>query len=189
VFVALVAAIVVAGGATTAAVSSAGSAASGAALTRAGTKAGPERSRTARVRLVQRGVRIDAQATADADDCAAHSYGEVYNFFLQHPCVAMHRAGFQIRDRKGEVVLVAVSWVEMPNEKDARALKALVDVHGTGNVIELTREQGRYRTVRYTGDVYASRRDGTVVANAQAQPVAPGVTGLALTSLATDLVR
>jgi hypothetical protein len=43
-----------------------------------------------------------------------------------------------------------VSWVEMPDEAGARALKQLVDGNGTGNVTELSRERGRYRTVRYT---------------------------------------
>ena len=185
--VALVAAAAVAGGASTA-VSSAGSLGSGANV-RAGTQVGPQRSQAARARLVARGVRVDAQATDDAADCAAHSYGEVRDFFRQRPCVALHRAAFQVRDDRGDVVLIAVSWVEMPDEAGARAFKTLVDVHGTGNATELSRERGRYRSVRFTGDAYASRRDGTVVANAQAQPVAPGTTGLALTSITSELVR
>jgi hypothetical protein len=77
----------------------------------------------------------------------------------------------------------------MTDETDARALQRLLDTHGTGNLLELSREQGRYRTLRSTGDFYASRRDGTVVSNAQAQPVARGASGLALTSIVTDLAR
>jgi hypothetical protein len=50
----------------------------------------------------------------------------------------------------------------------------LLDADGTGNMTELTRERGRYRSVRYTGDAHASGRDGTVPVNAQAQPVARG---------------
>jgi hypothetical protein len=52
--------------------------------------------------------------------------------------------------------------------------------------VELSRERGRYQAVRYTGDFYASRLEGTVVSNAQAQPVARGTTGLVLTVLVND---
>ncbi|WP_322769241.1 hypothetical protein [Frankia sp. Cr1] len=77
----------------------------------------------------------------------------------------------------------------MPDLDGARAYKQLVDASGTGNITELSREDGHYRTVRYTGYRYASRRDGTVVANAQAEPVARGWTGLALTSIVNEAVR
>lgn len=74
-------------------------------------------------------------------------------------------------------MLVAVAWVEMPTAEDARALHVLVDGDGTGNVTELNRERVRYRDVRFSGAAYESRRDGTVVVNAQAQPA--GRTALA----------
>jgi hypothetical protein len=87
------------------------------------------------------------------------------------------------------VVLLAISWVEMADEATAREFHQLVDSHATGNITELSRERGRYRPVRYTGDIYASHRDGTTVSNAQAQPVARGGAGLALTSIVTHAVR
>jgi hypothetical protein len=145
--------------------------------------------RSAKVRLVRRGLRVDGHLQPDGATCAEHAYGQVRNFFLGRPCADLHRAQFQVRDKKGDVVLVAVSWVQMPDLDSARAYKRLVDAYGTGNIIELSREGGRYRTVRYTGQRYASRRDGTVVANAQAEPVARGWTGLALTSLVNETVR
>ena len=54
---------------------------------------------------------------------------------------------------------------------------------------ELSRDRGQYRTVRYTGDAFASRLDGPVVINAQAEPVARGWAGLALTSIATNVAQ
>jgi hypothetical protein len=146
-------------------------------------------SAAAEARLARQGVRVTARVTDDATDCVAHSYGQVQQFFRERPCAGLHRAQFELRDRNGDVVLVPVSWVEMPDEAGARALKQLVDGHGTGNVTELSRERGRYRTVRYTGGAYTSRRDGTVVVNAQAQPVARGWAGLALTSIVTNAVQ
>ena len=118
----------------------------------------------------------------------SRSYGQVREFFRAHPCSSLRRAQFEVRDRNGDVALVPVAWVEMPTGAQARQLKTLMDSGGTGNVTELSRERGRYRTVRYTGDAYASRRDGTTVVNAQAQPVARGWAGLALTSVVTNTV-
>jgi hypothetical protein len=91
-----------------------------------------------------------------------------------------------VRDRKGDVVLVATSWVGMADAAGARRLKKLLDSSGSGNVTELSRERGRYQAVRYTGDFYASRLTDTVVSNAQAQPVARGASGLAVTVLVND---
>lgn len=138
---------------------------------------------------MRHGVRVTARTTGDTTDCVKHSYGQVQDFFRRQPCTALHRALFEVRDRKGALVLVAVSWVQMPDEAGARALLELLDTNGSGNVTELSREQGRYRTVRYTGAAYASHRDATVVVNAQAQPVARGATGLALTSIVTNAVH
>lgn len=146
-------------------------------------------SAAAEARLVRQGTRVSARVTDDSADCVTHSYGQVQQFFREHPCAGLHRAQFELRDRNGDVLLVPVSWVEMPDAASARALKQLVDGNGTGNVTELSRESGRYRAVRYTGDVYASRRKGTVVVNAQAQPVARGWVGLALTSIVTNVVQ
>ncbi|MBW0106025.1 hypothetical protein [Pseudonocardia sp. KRD291] len=141
------------------------------------------------VRLTGAGVRVTGRVVDDAADCAAHSHGLVREFFQAHPCASLRRAQFEIRDRKGDVALVPIAWVEMPTEREARELKTLVDAGGSGNVTELSRERGRYRSVRYTGDAYASRRDGAVVVNAQAHPVARGWAGLALTSIATNAIE
>ncbi|WP_433504877.1 hypothetical protein ACQP04_35920 [Pseudonocardia halophobica] len=134
-------------------------------------------------------MHLSAKVTDDSADCVANSYGQVRDFFRRTPCTALHRAYFELRDQKGDAAIVAVSWVEMPDESSARALKQLMDSSGTGNVTELSRERGKYRTVRYTGDAYASRRDGPVVINAQAEPVARGWAGLALTSIATNVAQ
>lgn len=136
-----------------------------------------------------RGVRVTGRLTDNEPDCVAHSYGQVQQFFRRHPCRNLQRAQFEVRDPKGDVVLVPVAWVEMPDETQALALKQLLDSGGTGNVTEISRERGKYRSIRYTGDAYASRRDGAVVVSAQAQPVVRGRVGLALTSIATNAVQ
>jgi hypothetical protein len=139
-------------------------------------------------RLVRQGFRVNFKATSDGTDCVGRSYGQVQNFFRRHPCSALYRAYFEVQDRQGDRVLVAVSWVRMPDGPSASALMQLDDATGTGNVTELSREEGKYRSVRYTGLIYTSALDtsGTVFVNVQAQPVARGTTGVELTSLVTN---
>lgn len=153
------------------------------------TRVGNQSSQAVEARLVRQGIRVTGRLTEDGASCAEHAYGQVEDFLRRRPCTGLHRAVLELRDRNGDVVLLAVSWVEMPDEASARAYQDLVDTHGSGNVTELSRERGRYRTVRYTGYPYASSRDGVVVVNAQAQPVGRGTGGLALTSIVTEAVR
>lgn len=162
---------------------------SGSSSSRAGDRGkGPDLPQLT-ARLSRQGVRIEGQDRNDASDCVAHSHGQVQTFFRDHPCTSLRRLLLRIRDRGGNVALVAIASVRMPSDADARELKELLDKGGTGNITELSRERGRYRTVRFTGDAYASRRDGALVVNAQAQPVVRGSSGLALTSIVTNVVR
>ncbi|MHA6620154.1 hypothetical protein ACU436_23910 [Pseudonocardia sp. DLS-67] len=125
---------------------------------------------SAQLRLLRQALRVE-QRFDSTDDCVAHSYGQVREFFREQPCVALHRAWFDVRDGRRGLVLVAVSWVEMPDTRSARELHELVDTYGTGNVTELSREEGPHRRVRFTGKHYVSRRDGPTVMNAQAEPI------------------
>ncbi len=125
-------------------------------------------------RLRARGLQV-RQLDSDArDGCTAHSYGQVEDFFRQNPCTALHRALFEVQDDSGRA-LVAVAWVDMPDESGARRYQQLVDRHTTGNVRELS------TAVRWTGERYVSTRDGVTVVNAQAEPVGatPAAVGLA----------
>lgn len=139
-------------------------------------------------RLRRQGLQVRLRASSDDTDCAARSYGQARLFFRAHPCVSMHRALLEITAKGAGTVLVAIASVRMPDERTAAELKALLDRYGTGNLTELSRQSGRYRRVRFTGQAYASRRDGDTVTNAQAQPVAPGPIGRRLTEIVTNAV-
>jgi hypothetical protein len=134
-------------------------------------------------RLARKGLHGSGQLEHDGATCAEHAYGQVKAFFERKPCTDLYRAQLELKDRQGDTVLVAISWVEMPDESSARAYKTLVDAPGTGNVTELSRESGRYRTIRYTGLRYHSNSHGTTVSNVQAEPVARGWTGIALQTI------
>lgn len=134
------------------------------------------------LRLGRKGYQVRARSRFDGSDCAGHAYGSVAIFFRDRPCLALARTVFEVRDRRGKVVLIAVSSVGMPDEAGARAYLKLVDRHGTGNITELSRDQGPYRSVRYVGIPYESWTNELVVTNVQVQPVGrgPGDTVLAM---------
>lgn len=166
-----------------------GASGAGSSGARGSIRVGNQNSAAVEARLVRKGFRVTTRLTDDGTSCAEHAYGQVQDFLSRRPCAGLHRASLEVRDRDGDVVLLAVSWVEMPDEASARAFNELVDIHGSGNITELSRERGRFQTIRFTGYPYASGRDDTVVVNAQAQPVARGAGGLALTSIVTEAVR
>ena len=105
----------------------------------------------------------------------SHSYGEVQDFFRTHPCAALFRALLEVRDGRSNVALVAIAWVDMPDADQAQQLQSLMDEFGTGNITELSRENGGQR---FSGQYYRSAREDTTVVNVQAEPV--GVRGEAI---------
>ena len=96
-------------------------------------------------------------------NCAQNSYGQVHKFFLSDPCKWLARVSLTLDAAGHPVALVAISWVEMPNAVQADQYKHLVDTQGTGNITELTRIEGPYQTVRYSGQYYLSGRYRTAV--------------------------
>jgi len=134
-------------------------------------------------RLARKGLHGNGRLEHDGATCAEHAYGQVRTFFQRQPCADLYRAQLELKDQKGDTVLIAISWVEMPDEASTQTYKKLVDAPGTGNITELSREGGRFRTVRYTGLRYHSGSHGTTVSNAQAEPVARGWTGVALQTI------
>jgi hypothetical protein len=112
-----------------------------------------------------------------------HSYGQVQDFFRVHPCTALFRALLEVSDNSGNIALVAIAWVDMPDPEQARQLQQLMDRPTTGNVTEFSREKGGQR---FSGDYYRSACDGSTVVNVQAEPVGSARTALALAKLAAD---
>ncbi len=129
-------------------------------------------------RLERRGLRVERRTESFSTDCAAHSYGQVQDFFQAHPCDALFRGLYEVHGAGGSRVLVAVAWVDMPDVAEAIEFKNLVDRWGTGNITELSKEQSLYRRVRFTGQQYASVQDGSTVVNAQVEPLGSTAVGV-----------
>jgi hypothetical protein len=73
-------------------------------------------------------------------------------------------------------MLVAISWVAMPDSSSAKAYKNLVDMPGAGNVTELSREVKPYKNIKFDGSPHESGLHGTDVWNVQVKPVFPATT-------------
>ena len=127
--------------------------------------------KNARSALLASGYRYIDFAEESDSSCEPHSYDLVRDFFRSHPCEWLVRAYLAVHDGNLGVVLVALSWVGMPDASTAAEYKKLVDTGGTGNITELSRDTGPYRTIKYSGRFYTSGLDGSSVWNVQLQPV------------------
>lgn len=138
--------------------------------------AGNALSRTAKAGFIRaddalKSERHETRLSMDFDtDCVGHSEGEVRDYFLSHPCKHMARAYIQVGDTNRHLILVAISWVEMPGIADAREYLRLVDVDA-GNVIELSRETKRFKNVTYEDRTYMFGIKGTFVWQVEVKPL------------------
>lgn len=99
-------------------------------------------------------------------DCAAKSYDETKKFFQDNPCSSLTRALYST-ESGGAKALVSVVLVGMPDSDKAKALKALTEKDGTGNVTDLVKD-GTYKAsgaprVSGADAAYSSSVDGTNV--------------------------
>jgi hypothetical protein len=116
--------------------------------------------------------RIVSHSVDNTGPCENHSYGKVQEFFQKNQCVSLRRELYILADDRGGVrVLLAVAHVGMRDADQARCLQGLLDKNGSGNITELSRERGPYKSVRYDGAVFTSGRDQAIVANAQAKSI------------------
>ncbi|MGY1700027.1 hypothetical protein [Geodermatophilus sp. SYSU D00766] len=96
--------------------------------------------------------------------CVGNSYGQVADFFEATDCAGLARALWST-DVDGRAVVVSVSKVDMGDSAAARALRALTDTNGSGNVSDLLREGVTYpgAPAGLSGAEYASAAGGSLV--------------------------
>jgi hypothetical protein len=126
------------------------------------------------------GVAYTLQAVDVADTCHGHGYGKVGDSFDQTDCVGLSR-GLYSAEVDGRAMVAAVSHVRMPDSASARALKALADTSGTGNVSDLLREGAGYVGApdALHDAEYASAVSGSVVTIVETSWVDPAAGGTA----------
>ncbi len=144
--------------------------------------------KTSEATILSHWGKIDG-AIAYANDCFSHSYGQVQGFFKVHPCKWVVRAYLALDGSSTSnypAVLIALSWVNIPNTSSALSYMNLADTWRTGNVTELSRDVGPYQNVTYSGRYYESGIDGDTVWNAEVQPVSP-VSESSISTILTDI--
>jgi hypothetical protein len=135
------------------------------------------------------GYRVTSAGSTDDTDCAANAYGQSKAFLAAHRCAGLHRALLEVQGQRGGSALLALAWVGMPDETGAANLKAELDRPGSGNIVELSKDNARYRNVAFNGIYYASARQASTVVTAEAQPVAVGLTAAQLRNIAASATR
>ncbi|WP_307849548.1 hypothetical protein [Qaidamihabitans albus] len=75
----------------------------------------------------------------ESADCAGNSYGDVAEWFGEHPCEQVARALYST-ETDGARALVSVVLVTMAEAATAQQLKVITDTEGTGNVNDLVRD-------------------------------------------------
>jgi hypothetical protein len=98
------------------------------------------------------------------NECASKSYGDTHDFFQDNECQSLVRALYTT-EAGGAKALVSVVLVGMPDSTKAKALKALTEKDGTGNVTDLVKDKtfagSGVPSVSGTDAAYASKVDGT----------------------------
>lgn len=144
------------------------------ASTTAPTVAGPKLGDVQKVGAVA----FTVEAVAVDPTCAAHAYGQVGSSLRANDCTGLSRALYSGQLPGGQIV-VSVIRVRMPDTVSARALVALADRNGSGNVNNLLREGVRYPggPTRIRNEEYASAVSGatvTIVEDSWVDPAAAG---------------
>ncbi|GAA0630592.1 hypothetical protein GCM10010174_58960 [Kutzneria viridogrisea] len=136
---------------------------------RARTEEGRKSARKGQVgdALTRMGLRLVRKAVKQDLTCIADSFGQVREFFTRTPCRSLRRELAAIADTDGAVTVLSVAWVGMYTESGAERFKQLDDTDGTGNISPLGASLVGAAGVRFTGQHYASRIDGSLVVVAE----------------------
>jgi hypothetical protein len=119
-----------------------------------------------------------AQRVQTDPTCVGNSYGAVADFFAATDCAGLARALYST-EVDGRPAVVSVSVADLGGADGARALRALADQDGSGNVSDLLREGVRYPggPERLSGAQYASAVSGSAVTIVETAWAGPGSAG------------
>ncbi|MFE6613683.1 hypothetical protein [Amycolatopsis sp. NPDC057786] len=101
--------------------------------------------------------------------CLAASTDQIREFFLRTPCKSLDRSLLAIGDDRGNTAAISVAWVSFRDRADATAFERIEKIHGIGDIKPLAGTALNLADIRFTGHHFDSRRDGRVVAVAEAE--------------------
>lgn len=131
-----------------------------------------------------------AAAPRAGDDCAEVSYGEVRDWFADHPCDRVVR-GLYTADAGEARAIVSIIVVTMPTDGQAGQLKELTDTSGTGNVSDMLRDGTASvpNAPNVSGVTYASNASGNNVTIIEAAFFPGGGDTPLLEQIAAEAIR
>nr|WP_085977968.1 hypothetical protein [Saccharomonospora marina] len=123
-------------------------------------------------------------------DCAGNAYGDVANWFVQHPCERVVRALYTTRSGEARA-LVSVVVVTMPTATQAQQLKLITDTDGTGNVNDLVRDgtASLPGAPSVAGGEYHSKSEGKEVTIVESEFYGDHADDALLTRIGSDALR
>lgn len=132
-----------------------------------------------------------ADGPAQTADCVPHSYGEIHDWFDDHPCEQLDRGLYTTTDEDGNRALVSVSVVTMPTHDEASELYDMAFDDGTGNISDLARESAELPSdaPKVSDGEYKSKIVGSRVTIVEANFFADAHDGDELTHIAGDARR
>lgn len=104
-------------------------------------------------------------------NCSTRSFGRIRAFFANTPCRSLRRSFLILTDERGNTFALSIAWVRMPTTTDARELRELDDIQGTGDVSHLFGDGQQSGNARFTGKYYESDRRGSLFVRGEAAPV------------------
>ena len=117
--------------------------------------------------------------------CTVQSFGQVQQFFIQHPCDKLQQYLFPLIDTHGDVVVCSVMWVTFSSDTTATDFIHLEDTYGTGDVTPFGTELLQLGGIHFTGKHYKSRQDGKLVVIAETEPAHGAPSAFLLQEIAT----
>jgi hypothetical protein len=117
--------------------------------------------------------------------CAVQSFGQVQQFFIQHPCDRLQQYLFPLIDTHGDIIVCSVMWVTLSSDTTATEFERLEDTYGTGDVTPFGTELLQLGGIHFTGKHYRSRPDGKLVVIAETEPARGQPSNLLLQEVAT----
>lgn len=112
---------------------------------------------------------VERAAKADAS-CVIASHGHVQQFLAQVPCRSLRRYIFAGANSSGDTAVVSLVKVTMYDQAEAIEFKHLLDRPASGDITPLAADILKRAGITFTGLYYASRRVGSTVVAAEAEP-------------------
>lgn len=128
------------------------------------------------LRSLKKTLRNDAR-------CIAASTDQIRDFFLRTPCKALDRSLVAVGDGRGNSAVISVAWVSFRSRADATDFEQIEKVHGNGDITPLAGAVLGLADIHFTGHHFDSRRDGRVVAVAEAETASGHVDNTVLEAL------